>query len=131
MHRTVDGIEVRSFAIDASPALAVQHALLEFVPRFPSLVVAGINYGPNLATEVTISGTVGAALEAAAFGVPAIAVSLEMDAEHHLTGDAAADYAGAQAFTQRFAWHQLIHGRSHDIDVLNINVPACATPATS
>jgi 5'-nucleotidase len=130
MHRTVDGIEVRAFAIDASPALAVQHAVLEFVPRFPSLVVSGINYGPNLATEVTISGTVGAALEAAAFGIPAVAISLEMDPEHHLTGSVTAEYEAAMAFTQRFAWHQLIYGHSHDVDVLNINVPAEATPAT-
>jgi 5'-nucleotidase len=131
VQRTVDGVEVRAYAIDASPALAVQHAVLEFVPRFPSLVVSGVNYGPNLATEVTISGTVGAALEAAAFGIPAVAVSLEMDPEHHLTGSKTADYSGAKAFTQRFAWHQLIYGRSHDIDVLNINLPANATPATA
>lgn len=130
-HRTVDGVAVQAYAIDASPALAVQHAILEFVPRFPSLVVSGINYGPNLATEVTISGTVGAALEAAAFGIPAVAVSLEMDPEHHLTGSETADYRGAKAFTQRFARHQLIYGHSHDVDVLNVNVPADATPATA
>jgi 5'-nucleotidase len=130
VHHTIDGIEVRAFAIDASPALAVQHAMLEFTPRLPSLVVSGINYGSNLATEVTISGTVGAALEAAAFGIPALAVSLEMNPSDYLTGSETADYAAAKAAIQRFAWHQLIYGRPCDVDVLNINVPSDATPET-
>jgi 5'-nucleotidase len=83
-----------------------------------------------MTTEVTISGTVGAALEASAFGIPALAVSLEMGAENHLAGNADADYAAAQAFTQRFAWYQQIHASAYDIDVLNINIPAAATPRT-
>ncbi|MFN2133414.1 MAG: 5'/3'-nucleotidase SurE [Anaerolineae bacterium] len=130
VQRTIDGMEIRAFAVDASPALAVQHAILEFVPRLPSLVVSGINFGANLATEVTISGTVGAALEAAAFGIPALAVSLEMDPGAHLTGSETADYAATKAVIQRFAWHQLIYGRPCDVDVLNINVPSDATPET-
>jgi 5'-nucleotidase len=128
--REVDGVPVSAYAVDASPALAVQHGILEFAPREPSLVVSGINYGLNLTTEVTISGTVGAALEASAFGVPALAPSLQMAPEYHLTGDSAADYTTAQAYAQRFAWYLMVYTQTHDVDVLSINVPASATPDT-
>ena len=53
------------------------HAVLEILPRKPDLVVSGINYGENVGSGVTVSGTVGAALEAAGLGIPALAVSLE------------------------------------------------------
>ena len=55
----------------------------DYCPVVPALVVSGINYGENLGACVTISGTVGAALEAASFGVPAIAASLETDERYH------------------------------------------------
>jgi len=44
---------------------AVLHAVLEILPRKPDLVVSGINYGENVGSGVTVSGTVGAALDAA------------------------------------------------------------------
>ena len=77
--RSVHGVQVTAYAVDASPALTVVHGVLELAPRPPALVVSGINYGTNLGTEVTISGTVGAALEGGAFGIPSLAVSLDMD----------------------------------------------------
>ena len=101
--RRINGHCVTAYAVDASPALTVVHGVLEFATRRPALVVSGINFGANLSIEVTISGTVGAALEAGAFGIPALAVSLEMDAAHYLTGDSAADYSAALAVTRRFA----------------------------
>jgi 5'-nucleotidase len=74
--RSSDGIiEVRklqigsqewdTYAIVGSPAQAVLHAVLEIMPQRPDLVVSGINYGENIGTAITLSGTVGAALEAA------------------------------------------------------------------
>jgi 5'-nucleotidase len=106
----VEGGAVVAYAVDASPALTVVHGVVEFAPRRPDLVVSGINYGANLGIEVTISGTVGAALEGGAFEIPAIAVSLEMDSAYHLTGDKGADYAAAKAYTQQFARHLLTSG---------------------
>jgi 5'-nucleotidase len=128
--RRIFGQQVTAYAVDASPALAVQHGVLELASRRPALVVSGINYGLNLGTEVTISGTVGAALEGGAFGIPSLAVSLEMDPEYHLVGDDMASYATAVAFTQRFAWHQLTDMPLYDVHALSINVPADATPHT-
>lgn len=121
---------VMAHAVDGSPALVVQHALLELAPRPIALVVSGINFGVNLGSEVTVSGTVGAALEAAAFGIPALAVSLEMDPACHLTGDGAADYTAAKAFTQEFARRLLAEPMPKDVHALNLNLPRDATPAT-
>jgi 5'-nucleotidase len=59
-----------------------------------------------------------------------MAVSLEMDAAYHLSGKDGADYAAARAFTRRFAKRLLAHSMPNDVHVLNINVPADATPET-
>lgn len=129
---SVGNNSVAAYAVDASPAQAVIHGVLELAPHRPALVVSGINLGTNLGLDVTLSGTVGAALEAAAFGIPAMAVSLEVDAayHHHHTGDPQTDFRAAIAFTRRLARYMLNHILPHDADVLNVNIPAGATPQT-
>ncbi len=129
---TIEQVTLPAFAIDATPTLAVIHATSEILPRRPDLVVAGINSGENLSTEVTVSATVGAALEAAAQGIPALAISLAMekDYHYHAEGNHAAEYSGARAYTQRCARWLLTHTLPFDVDVLNVNLPAGATPAT-
>ncbi len=129
--REVDGETVTAYAVDASPALAVIHGVVELAPRRPALVVSGINFGANLGVEVTVSGTVGAALEGGAFGIPALAVSLEMDPAYHLTGDESASYSAALVFTQLFARHLLAYALPGDVDALSLNIPSDATPSTA
>jgi 5'-nucleotidase len=129
-YETYMGIHVPAYAMDTSPALCVVHAMLELVNRKPDLVVSGINYGENISTEITISGTIGAALEAAAFGIPALAVSMSMPVSAHLHGDAFEDYAAARAYTQRFARSLLENPLPADVDVLSINLPQGATADT-
>ena len=64
------------YGIDGTPALAVILACIEgFGPR-PDLVVSGINHGLNTGRSVLHSGTVGATLTAAQFGVRGLAVSI-------------------------------------------------------
>ncbi len=126
--REVQGRQVTAYAVDATPAMSVVHALLELAPRRPALVVSGINYGENVSTEITVSGTVGAALEAAANDIPALAVSLAMPVACHLHGDDAADYTAAMAFTQHFARLLLQHRLPYDVDLLNVNIPQGAQP---
>lgn len=129
--REVAGEWVTAYAADASPALAVTHGVVELAPRTPDLIVSGANSGANLGIEVTISGTVGAALEGGAFGIPALAVSLEMDMAHHFANGDGVDYAATKAFTQRFAWQLLTCPLPPDVDALNLNIPSSATPATA
>jgi 5'-nucleotidase len=105
--------------------------MLELMPRKPDLVVSGINYGENLGTGVTISGTVGAALEGAAAGVPALAISLETDPSLHLTHSRETDFSGAAYFTSLFAEVLLSLDRPDDLDVLKVDVPASATRSTA
>jgi len=125
--RRVGGEDVSAYSVDASPAQTVVHALMEVADRPPALVVSGINYGANLGSEVTVSGTVGAALEAGAFGIPSLAISVEMDPIHQLAGDNPCDLSAAIAFTGRFARSLLGVTYPPDVDALNVNIPADAT----
>ncbi len=79
------------FACSGSPADAIALALLGFIKQKVDIVVSGVNQGPNLAQDITYSGTVTAAMEAAIFGIPAIAVSLDSFTEPAF--DAAAEFA--------------------------------------
>lgn len=94
---------VSAYHIDASPALTVRHALAVLCPdRRPDLVLSGINYGENLGNNITISGTLGAAFQAAAQGVPALAVSRQTDIEHHYSYEEL-DWADATRVTREWA----------------------------
>jgi 5'-nucleotidase len=126
----VGGKTWKVYAVGGSPAQAVQHGLFELLPRKPELVVAGINYGENVSTSVTISGTIGAALEGAAAGVPALAVSQEAESRYHLTHSEDVDFLGAAFFAGLFARALLAIGRLPDVDVLKVDVPIGATPET-
>ncbi len=79
--------QMPAYALTGSPALAVLYGILALAPhthgRRPDLVISGINYGENLGTCVTSSGTVGAALQAAELGIPGLAVSLETEKAYH------------------------------------------------
>lgn len=120
-----------AYAVGGSPAQVVGHAMLEVMAGKPDLVVSGINYGENLGTGVTISGTVGAALEGAANGVPGLAVSLETPAHTHTQHDDSIDFSAAAYFTAKFARLMLAHVFPADVDVLKVDLPEEATPQTS
>jgi 5'-nucleotidase len=118
------------YAVGGTPAQVVQHAVLELMPRRPDLVVAGINYGENVTTGITMSGTVGAAMEGAAFGVPALAISLETDSRYFHTHSAEIDFSVAAHFAAYFGGLLLRLSPIPDVDLLKVDVPADATPHT-
>lgn len=126
----VNGKSWKVYAVGGSPAQAVQHGILELLPRTPDLVVSGINNGENLAVGVTISGTVGAALEGAAAGVPALAVSLEMSEHDYLAHSEAIDFTAATHFTCYFASRLMATPAMEDVDVLKVDIPRHATSET-
>lgn len=66
----------RSFATSGTPADCVILATLGAIPVMPDLVVSGINFGPNLGSDIVYSGTCAAARQAAYKGIPGIALSL-------------------------------------------------------
>ncbi len=126
----VGGNSWKVYAIGGSPAQAVQHGVLEIMSGKPDLVVAGINFGENVGLGVTISGTVGAALEGAASGIRSMAVSLQTDIKHHSEYSFEVDFSGAAHFTALFANLLLKSDRFPDVDVLKVEVPCDATPST-
>lgn len=65
-----------SFEVDGTPTDSVLLALGALVQERPDFVVSGINHGPNMGEDVLYSGTVAAAMEGLAFGIPGVAVSL-------------------------------------------------------
>lgn len=127
----VRGQEWTVYAVGGTPAQTVQHSLLEIIPHKPDLIVSGINYGENIGEIIHFSGTVGAALEAASVDIPAIAVSLQLkDPNMYLSNSPEIDFSTAAHFTQFFARMLLEKRFPKEAQVLNINVPSSATPAT-
>ena len=78
----VDG--VRAFSCSGMPADCIRVGALSVMPALPEVVISGINYGYNVASDVQYSGTVGAAFEAAFQGICGIALS-ECDKGHEVT----------------------------------------------
>jgi len=113
-----------------SPAQAVSLAIFDLTERSISLCISGINYGENIGSGLTISGTVGAAMEASSHGIPAIAMSLEVPPVYHLSHSTDIDFSTAAHFTRFFAKKVLQHGLPPDTNLLKIDIPAQATPQT-
>ena len=65
----------RRFAVEGAPADCVLAALYDVMPERPDLVLSGVNRGNNSAENTLYSGTIGAAMEAALQGLPAVALS--------------------------------------------------------
>lgn len=122
----INGKVWQVYAVGGTPAQVVLHAVLEILPELPDLVVSGINYGENLGTGITVSGTVGAALEAASMGIPALAISLETDQSHHLSYSEAVDFTTAAYFTAYFGRLLIERSLPPDVDVLKVDVPSDA-----
>ena len=118
------------YAMGGSPAQSAQMGILQVLRRKPDLVVSGINYGENPATDITLSGTVGAALEAASVGIPALAVSLQLANEDYLGHSKDTDFSAAAFFTAKFAKVLLDKKMPSDVHALNVNIPINATPET-
>jgi 5'-nucleotidase len=81
--RQEDGV----IKVDGTPTDCVHLALTGLLDAEPSMVVSGINSGPNLGDDVIYSGTVAAAMEGRFLGLPAIAVSMgQFGPAHYASG---------------------------------------------
>ena len=127
----VDDKKVEAYQCECSPALLVRHSLAVLFPlEKPDLIISGINYGENIGATITSSGTVGAALEGATFGIPSIAISKETDinSHHKYTKQ---DWTGTQYFLRYFVKKMLTEKLPPDVDVLKVDVPDTADSSTS
>ncbi|HEY9228502.1 MAG TPA: 5'/3'-nucleotidase SurE, partial [Gemmatimonadaceae bacterium] len=66
---------VRRWQVDGTPTDCVMLAIEALMPERPDFVLSGINHGQNMGEDVLYSGTVAAAMEGLALGVPSIAIS--------------------------------------------------------
>lgn len=108
--------DVEAYAVGAPPAMCTLLAMRGAFGEQPELVASGINFGLNTGPSVRHSGTVSAAITAAGFGVPALAISAEHAWGEHeapLRYDTAAEL-GAQLL-------RVMPASGHS--VLNLNVP--------
>lgn len=121
---------ISAFSLAGSPAQAVQYGVMRPCPRKPSIVISGINYGENLGSNITVSGTIGAAAEAASYGIPTLAISLETEQKYHFSHSREVDFSTAAFFARLFAKRLLSAGLPEDVDILKVDVPQGATCET-
>ncbi|MEV2276396.1 5'/3'-nucleotidase SurE [Nocardiopsis sp. NPDC049922] len=110
----------------ATPVDSVNFALRHGLPELvgwddaPDLVISGVNSGPNVATQIPNSGTVGAALAGQLAGIPSIAVSASIDEDLMVT---------PETYTATAAFAADLVARMHGADLLtseylvNVNHP--------
>jgi len=75
---TLSGIDnIReAYSLDGTPADCVRYGVGCVLKEKPDIVLSGINNGYNTGVDILYSGTVGAAMQALVYGIPAIAVSI-------------------------------------------------------
>lgn len=115
-----------AYSVSGTPADAVEIGIFEVMDKKPDLVISGINVGHNTGKlELTTSGTISAAMEAAAFGIPSIAVSQEVvndevKFERHVN----LDFTLTERILHDTVEKILDKGLPMGSDLLNLNIPA-------
>ncbi|WP_433633161.1 5'/3'-nucleotidase SurE [Halomicrococcus sp. NG-SE-24] len=111
------------YAVAGTPSDCVVAGLEELGP-YPDIVVSGCNEGANMGAYVLgRSGTVSAAVEAAFFGVPAVAVSLHVPNHMWPYDTSVEEYADAARVTKYLVEHALGAGVFDQAEYLNVNAP--------
>ncbi len=110
--------QVKAWASDGAPSDCVTLAVCGLMDEKIDLVVSGINPYANVGHDLTYSGTVTAAMEAAISGLPAVAVSL--DSPDNLVGPA--DYHPAAQIARQIVQSVIQYGLAQGL-LLNVNVP--------
>ncbi|MES0340161.1 MAG: 5'/3'-nucleotidase SurE [Anaerolineales bacterium] len=103
---------------DGAPSDCVAIAILGIVEQPIDLVISGINPNANVGHDVTYSGTVTAAMEAAISGLPGFAFSIDTPMDHKGT----TDYSTAAELAVSIA-EQVLSKPTPEKFVLNVNIP--------
>lgn len=112
----------RMITVSGTPVDCIKLSMHHILDRRPDLVVTGINHGSNAAVNVLYSGTMGAAMEGCAFGIPSIGFSLT---DHNPE----ADFTPCLKAIDLLVEAALKNGLPRDV-CLNVNVPNISgTPA--
>lgn len=114
-HPRFEGID--AYALASTPVGCVSAGVLGALGLRPDLVVSGVNRGLNTGVSVMLSGTVGAAMAAACWGLPAMAVSLRVQ------GAEAPEWRSAAEAAARLVPALMAEAQREGPLVLNVNVP--------
>lgn len=112
----------RMYKTNGTPVDCVKLAVYEALERKPDLVVSGINHGSNAAINVVYSGTMGAAFEGCAFGIPAIGFSIT-NHDHEF------DLSCCEPFVKDVVRKVLAEGLPSGV-CLNVNIPDKPIPSS-
>lgn len=116
------GVKVaKAWETTGTPSDCIKIGLSCILEEKPDLIISGINYGPNLGSDVLYSGTVSAALEGAVQGIPSIAVSLFGSSKYGNFLDS--DFIYTADFISRFM-NNIAQINFPKKTILNINIPA-------
>lgn len=121
-----------AYGVHGAPATAVSHGILELCDRKPALCISGINYGENVGLGLSCSGTVGAALEADTYDIPAIAISLEerVIENQHNSEFGEKQWEQCKRIIRHYARRIIEEGLPKGVALLNINIPDDANENT-
>lgn len=82
-HELIEG--VRAFSCTGTPGDCVRVGILSIMPEKPDVIMSGINFGYNVASDIQYSATAGAAFEGEFQGILSIAFSEGMNGCHEVT----------------------------------------------
>lgn len=109
----LDGVE--AWSCSGTPVDCVKLATGVIMKRKPTLLISGINHGPNYSISVVYSGTLSAAMEGAIEGIPSIGFSL-CDYSHD------ADFTASKKIARLMIERALSHPMP-TATLLNVNIP--------
>jgi 5'-nucleotidase len=113
----VKSVQDNIYAVDGTPADCVYLAVQKLLPRYPDLLISGLNHGPNLGQQdISYSGTVAGALQGAFLSIPSLAVSVLADKKGKYFFDSAAQIVHVLA-------KKLLENSLPSRIALNINIP--------
>lgn len=119
LHRPlrVKKIKANVYAVDGTPADCVYLASKKLLPQKPSLLISGLNKGPNVGQQdISYSGTVAAAIQGTFLQIPSLAVSLLADEKHNYYFDLSTRIVYLMS-------RKLLERKLPEGVTLNINIP--------
>jgi 5'-nucleotidase len=81
--RHTDGFAENLYSLTGSPADCVKFAISQLLPKYPDLIISGLNYGENSGISSYYSGTVAGAREGAFWRIRSFAFSLSSEAQKY------------------------------------------------
>ena len=106
----------KMYKVSGTPVDCIKMGVDNLLDRKPDIVVSGINHGSNAAINVVYSGTMGAAFEGCAYGIPSVGFSLTSHNEN-------ADFSPCLPVVEKVVKLVLEKGLPEGV-CLNVNMPS-------